>query len=56
MGALGGKIMGAGSGGWFVFYVSSDKRKFRERMEKIGLEERRVRFDWEGTKVLVNLS
>lgn len=55
-GALGGKIMGAGGGGWFVFYVSSDKRKFRERMVKIGLEERRVRFDWEGTKVLINLS
>lgn len=55
-GALGGKIMGAGGGGWFVFYVNKNKSKFRERMEKIGLEERRVRFDWEGTKVLINLS
>lgn len=55
-GALGGKIMGAGGGGWLVFYVPSNKRAFREKMAKIGLEERRVRFDWEGTKVLINLS
>ncbi len=55
-GALGGKIMGAGGGGWFVFYVNKDKEKFRNRMTKIGLDERSVRFDWEGTKVLVNLS
>ena len=55
-GALGGKIMGAGGGGWFMFYVNKDKARFREKMEKIGLQERRVRFDWEGTKVLINLS
>lgn len=55
-GALGGKIMGAGGGGWFVFYVTKNKAQFREKMEKIGLQERRVRFDWEGTKVLINLS
>lgn len=55
-GALGGKIMGAGGGGWFVFYVPKNKAKFRERMAKIGLDERRVHFDWEGTKVLINLS
>lgn len=55
-GALGGKIMGAGGGGWFVFYVNKNKARFRERMAKIGLEERRVRFDWEGTKVIINLS
>lgn len=55
-GALGGKILGAGGGGWFVFYVNKNKNKFRERMEKIGLSERSVRFDWEGSKVLINLS
>lgn len=55
-GALGGKIMGSGGGGWFVFYVNKNKARFRERMVKIGLDERRVRFDWEGTKLLVNLS
>jgi len=55
-GALGGKIMGAGGGGWFVFYVNKNQERFRNRMKKIGLEERRVHFDWEGTKLLVNLS
>lgn len=55
-GALGGKIMGAGGGGWFVFYVNKNKNKFRERMNKMGLEERKVRFDWEGAKVLANLN
>lgn len=55
-GALGGKILGAGGGGWFVFYVNRNKNKFRERMAKIGLAERQVRFDWEGSKVLINLS
>jgi D-glycero-alpha-D-manno-heptose-7-phosphate kinase len=55
-GALGGKIIGAGGGGWLVFYVPENKARFRNRMAKIGLEERRVRFDWEGTKVLINLS
>ncbi len=55
-GALGGKIMGAGGGGWFVFYVNKNRARFREKMAKIGLDERRVRFDWEGTKVLINLS
>lgn len=55
-GALGGKILGAGGGGWFVFYVNKNKNKFRERMEKIGLAERQVRFDWEGSKLLINLS
>lgn len=55
-GALGGKILGAGGGGWFVFYVNKNKNKFREKMEKIGLAERPVRFDWEGSKVLINLS
>lgn len=55
-GALGGKIMGAGGGGWFVFYVPKNKERFRNRMVHVGLDERRVRFDWEGTKVLINLS
>lgn len=54
MGALGGKIMGAGGGGWFVFYVNKDKAAFRKRMKQIGLDEIKIRFDHEGTKVLIN--
>ncbi len=53
-GALGGKIMGAGGGGWFVFYVNKRKRKFRDRMAQIGLDEQRVGFDWKGTRVILN--
>lgn len=53
-GALGGKISGAGGGGFFLFYVEEKKAKFREEMEKLGLREMRYRFDFEGTKVLVN--
>jgi D-glycero-alpha-D-manno-heptose-7-phosphate kinase len=53
-GALGGKIMGAGGGGWFVFYVKDNKLAFRNKMKEIGLEERKVRFDFEGSKVLFN--
>lgn len=53
-GALGGKIMGAGGGGWFVFYVKGDKLAFRKHMEKLGLEERKVRFDFDGSKILFN--
>jgi len=53
-GALGGKISGAGGGGFFVFYVENGQKKFREVMEKIGLREMRYYFDFEGTKVLAN--
>lgn len=56
MGALGGKIMGAGGGGWFVFYVKENKKAFRARMEEIGLKECRVGFDFEGSKTLVNFT
>jgi D-glycero-alpha-D-manno-heptose-7-phosphate kinase len=55
-GALGGKIMGAGGGGWFMFYVPKNKEQFRAKMKRVGLDERRVHFDWEGTKLLINLS
>lgn len=53
-GALGGKISGAGGGGFFVFYVEEHHTRFRDTMKKIGLREMRYRFDFEGTKVLVN--
>lgn len=53
-GALGGKISGAGGGGFFVFYVEQNHTRFREVMKSLGLREMRYRFDFEGTKVLVN--
>jgi D-glycero-alpha-D-manno-heptose-7-phosphate kinase len=53
-GALGGKISGAGGGGFFLFYVEENHSKFREAMKNLGLREMRYRFDLEGTKILVN--
>lgn len=53
-GALGGKISGAGGGGFFTFYVPGDQKQFREAMRQFGLREMRYRFDFEGAKVLGN--
>jgi D-glycero-alpha-D-manno-heptose-7-phosphate kinase len=54
-GALGGKIMGAGGGGFFVFYSQNEKEKLRNAMSREGLTEVRFRFDFEGSKIIVNL-
>jgi len=50
-GALGGKIIGAGGGGFLMFYAG-DKAKLRHAMREQGLQEVRFRFDFEGTKVV----
>jgi D-glycero-alpha-D-manno-heptose-7-phosphate kinase len=50
-GALGGKLVGAGGGGFLLFYAE-DHRRLRAAMAHAGLEEVRFRFDFEGTKVL----
>jgi len=55
-GALGGKITGAGGGGFFLFYIEEGHKKLRNLMAKMGLREMRYRFDFEGTKVLVNFT
>ena len=51
-GALGGKLIGAGGGGFLMFYAS-DKTKLRHAMREKGLREVRFRFDFEGTKIVV---
>ena len=50
-GAIGGKLVGAGGGGFLLFY-SEDHRRLRAAMAKAGRQEVRFRFDFEGTKVL----
>lgn len=50
-GALGGKLIGAGGGGFLMFYAS-DKIKLRHAMREKGLQEVRFRFDFEGAKVV----
>jgi D-glycero-alpha-D-manno-heptose-7-phosphate kinase len=51
-GALGGKLIGAGGGGFLMFYAEEDKSKLRRAMREAGLKEVRFRFDFEGTKLV----
>ena len=52
-GALGGKLVGAGGGGFLMFYAN-DRNKLRHAMKKEGLEEVRFGFDFEGTKIVLS--
>ena len=54
-GAIGGKIMGAGGGGFFIFYIPNEKKdQVRKALRYAGLKEVPYDFDYEGTKVLIN--
>ena len=52
-GALGGKLIGAGGGGFLAFYAD-DKARLRHAMREAGLKEVRFRFDFEGTKLVIS--
>jgi D-glycero-alpha-D-manno-heptose-7-phosphate kinase len=52
-GAVGGKLVGAGGGGFLMFYAK-DKEMLRSKMTELGLEEVRFKFDFEGTKVILS--
>jgi len=52
-GALGGKLIGAGGGGFLMFYTEQ-KTKLRHAMREQGLKEVRFKFDFEGTKLLTH--
>ena len=55
-GALGGKILGAGGGGFLAIYCPNEvKNRVREAMTAEGLREMDYDFDMEGVKVLVNI-
>ena len=51
-GAIGGKLVGAGGGGFLMFYTE-DRERLKEAMAAVGLEEVRFRFDFEGTTTSV---
>ena len=54
-GALGGKLIGAGGGGFLMFYCKNgEKHKVIESIQKIGLKWERFHFDFDGAKILVN--
>lgn len=55
-GALGGKIMGAGGGGFLLFCAPENRNQIREKMRKEGLEELFFHFDMEGVKVIADIS
>jgi D-glycero-alpha-D-manno-heptose-7-phosphate kinase len=50
-GSLGGKLIGAGGGGFLMFYTE-DKTRLRRAMHDAGLREVRFHFDFEGTRML----
>lgn len=55
-GAIGGKLMGAGGGGFFMFYARpADKRRVYETMAKRGLRPLRFRFDSDGARIVANM-
>ncbi|MBV9182331.1 MAG: galactokinase [Acidobacteria bacterium] len=55
-GALGGKIMGAGGGGFFMFCCpNGGKSKLRANMSAAGLREIKYDFEFEGSKIVANI-
>jgi D-glycero-alpha-D-manno-heptose-7-phosphate kinase len=52
-GALGGKLIGAGGGGFLMLYTE-DKTRLRAAMRRAGLREVRLQFDFSGTSVLAH--
>jgi len=50
-GAIGGKVVGAGGGG-FLMFMANDRDKLRHEMKLQDLEEVRFKFDFEGTKII----
>ena len=51
-GAVGGKLIGAGGGGFLMFFAE-ERVATAQAMTEEGLEEVRFRFDFEGTKVVI---
>jgi len=49
-GAMGGKVIGAGGGGFLLFYCPKEKSKLISVMKKIGLEPTWFTFEHEGVK------
>ncbi len=52
-GAIGGKLVGAGGGG-FLMFMAKDRTQLRKAMAGVGLEEVRFKFDFEGAKVMMS--
>jgi len=51
-GAIGGKLVGAGGGGFLMFYAN-DKEKLKNYFNKQNIEEVEFKFDYEGSKIIM---
>jgi D-glycero-alpha-D-manno-heptose-7-phosphate kinase len=51
-GAVGGKLIGAGGGG-FLMFLCEERARVRQVMSEEGLQEVRFRFDFEGAKAVI---
>ena len=54
-GAVGGKLVGAGGGGFLMLFCDERRQKVRAALASQGLMEMRFRFDFEGSKVIYNV-
>jgi D-glycero-alpha-D-manno-heptose-7-phosphate kinase len=55
-GAIGGKIIGAGGGGFLLFYCKNAKKfDLRKEMVNAGLKEIKLRFDFQGSRIVANI-
>jgi D-glycero-alpha-D-manno-heptose-7-phosphate kinase len=55
-GAIGGKISGAGGGGFLMLYCEKGRNQLREALTRAGLRELSFRFDFEGSKVMLDIT
>ena len=53
-GAIGGKVIGAGGGGFLLFYCDRNQKEFRKAMINSGLKELEFKFEFDGSKLLFN--
>ena len=49
-GAIGGKLLGAGGGGFFMFLVPPDKQKYLS--DKLNLKKINFKFDFKGSRLI----
>jgi D-glycero-alpha-D-manno-heptose-7-phosphate kinase len=54
-GAIGGKVMGAGGGGFFMFYCPYQKAKLIASLTNLGLVHMPFRFDFDGSRIMMNV-
>jgi D-glycero-alpha-D-manno-heptose-7-phosphate kinase len=54
-GAEGGKLIGAGGGGFLMFYCPNGKDQVREMMIREGLKELSIRFEPMGSRIILHL-